>query len=370
MSCVGVYVLISYFVRSEIGMKLAIPAMVLEIALGYGLAKSPLGGNVTHGPTYMLGEVGVVALIVGASQHLVSTTNTKILRRATLIALLGVSFSILFIGGIQLAFGSSLPSAMVLGLALAPTSAGVGSRVLALTGTSHSREGQMFFLTAIIDDTLGLLGLAIVELFAISGGSKALHGLEIEIGVAVVSLLGHLVLIKVVHPSNHGEWLGTILWIVIAGIAVLATLFGASPIVVAFMLAIGTSKVLKNAPKASRFVDNLGVWLVPLFFVALGAISAGFRFPGISIILVSVLIMIGASAAKVLAARIGYGSNGFLSLGVMLVPRAEITFVIALVAQSIGILDGAELFTIALTAVVLSTVASLILPKLSKEIEV
>ncbi len=364
VACFGTYFVIFNFSKSRVGIRLAIPAMVLEIALGYGLGKFNTGATITHGPTYVIGEVGVVAIIASGALHIVTTAERKILRHGALIAVLGVTFSIVLIGGATLGAGRNSITAFVIGLALAPTSAGVASRVLVLAGKNKSYVGQTFFVTAIIDDAIGLLGLALLELLATHKGSNALTGIIIEVGAGIAA--GALFHVTRRLPSGYlkSRLLGLTLWSAIAIFTVLATMLGSSPIVVAFLLVAGLSPILSNSKKASDIVEKSGILLVPLFFVSLGAIAASLTFPGTSAVLLSILLSILAVGAKVFAARLGYGSTGFVSLGAMLVPRAEITFVIALLGRSLGLLTDSDFFIVALCAVTLSVAGSLVLPRL------
>lgn len=360
----GAYVVIALFSRSALGLKLSVPAMALEIVLGFGLGKAGLAYEVTHGPTYLLGEIGVIAIIAAGGVHVGSSAAPRLLRQAATIAVLGVSFSIIFIGVALFIIGIQPIPALVLGLALAPTSAGVGSRVLVQLGKNKTVEGNTFFVTAIIDDTLGLIGLALVEIFLIKGNSNASVGVVVEAVVVLISGILYIGLRKWMKPFRNPERWGLLLWVVIASLTLLANNAGSSPVVISFALVVAFSPILQSTHQINRRVEDLGIWLIPMFFVSLGAIAASFGAPPLNALPISLVMLVFAVLAKFLAVRLGYGRAGFVALAVMLTPRAEITFVIALAAESAKILNGSDLFAIAVIAIVLGTMASVALPRL------
>ena len=360
-------VLIARFYLSRASRFFIFPPMALEIAFGFLLARVHVASAVVSSPTYFLGEAGVVAVIAAGGTHVLAKGTAPVVARAIRIAILGVVFSALMAALVLLALSYSLLEAVVIALALAPSSAGVASRVLASADRSRSRQAKTFFVTAVFDDMLGLVGLAVVEVVILHGGSNSVIGLATE---ALAALLGFGANRLIAKRSDGGyrERVQIVAWVGVCLAAFASQALSASPIVVAFVLAVSMTSLLGNG-KVTRNVERIGFGLLPLFFVSLGAIAGGFSAPISKILAASGALILVAAAAKLLAARIGFGSAKGFAVGVMLAPRAEITFVIALAGATAGVVTGADLFMIALVCVVLGVGASMALAKIAPNLE-
>ncbi len=365
-AAVGSY-LIARFFLSRFGRFAILPPMALEIALGFVLARAHLASGVIGSPTYLLGEAGVVAVIAAGGTHVLVKGSDPLVLRSIRIAVIGVAASILFVGAVLVALSYPFLQAGVIALALAPSSAGVASRVLVGAGANRTREAKTFFVTAVFDDMLGLLGLAVVEVLVVHVGTKAIVGLIFEALVGLAGLaINRLVAVKFGGKAAPG--VAVVTWIAIGVVAFAAQMASASPIVVAFVLAMALSHIL-GEKKITAKVERIGFILLPLFFVSLGAIAGGFAAPLAMVLFASAALVVAAVAAKLLAARIGFGSPGGVAVGVMLSPRAEITFVIALAGQAAGVLQSANLFMIAVVCVALGAGASVALVRMVAKLQ-
>ncbi len=351
--------LIAKLMSSWFGRFIPFPAMALELALGFALARLHLAGTPVGSPAYLVGEAGVVAIIAAGGTHSLGSGSGPLLRRAGFIAVAGVTLSIVLIGSVFAGFSWSTKAALVIALALAPSSAGVASRVLVERAANHTRQARTFFVTAVLDDILGLAGLAVIQVALAKGGLSAGLGVLGDIVAIILAAAAYFLMSR--RPGrSFGRNSQLAAWGAIALAAVIAEVIGASPIVTAFALAAGLSHALKGG-EVTGYVEKGGFILLPLFFVALGAIAGSYPANLGSAIPVAVVAAIAALLAKVVAARLGYGGRGFLGVAVMLAPRAEITFVIAVAALQAGAIHADAVFVIALVAVLLGTGASLAL---------
>ncbi|MDA8116600.1 MAG: cation:proton antiporter [Actinomycetota bacterium] len=351
--------LIAKLMSSWFGRFVPFPAMALELALGFALARLHLAGTPVGSPAYLVGEAGVVAIIAAGGTHSLGAGSGPLVRRAGLIAITGVALSIALIGTVFATFSWGVKAALVIGLALAPSSAGVASRVLVERAANHTRQARAFFVTAVLDDILGLAGLAVIQVALAKGGLSAALGVLGDLVAIIVAAGAYLFMARNSDRvfGRNGQLLA---WVAIALAAIVAEVIGASPIVTSFALAAGLSHALKEG-EVTEYVEKGGFILLPLFFVALGAIAGSYPANLGSAIPVAVVAAIAALIAKVVAARVGYGPHGFLGVAVMLAPRAEITFVIAVAALQAGAVTTDAVFVIALVAVLLGTGASLAL---------
>ncbi|MDA8373411.1 MAG: cation:proton antiporter [Actinomycetota bacterium] len=351
--------LIAKLMSSWFGRFVPFPAMALELALGFALARLHLAGTPVGSPAYLVGEAGVVAIIAAGGTHSLGVGSGPLLRRAGLIAFTGVALSVALIGSVFATFAWGTEAALVIALALAPSSAGVASRVLVERAANHTRQARTFFVTAVLDDILGLAGLAAIQVALANGGLGEAVGVLGDLVAIIAAAVAYLMMSR--GPSrSFGRNSQLVAWGAIALAAIIAQVIGASPIVTSFALAAGLSHALKEG-KLTEWVEKGGFILLPLFFVALGAIAGSYPANLGSAIPVAVVAAVAALLAKVVAARVGYGAHGFLGVGVMLAPRAEITFVIAVAALQAGAINIDAVFVIALVAVLLGTGASLAL---------
>lgn len=342
-----------------VGRYVPFPAMALELALGFILARLHFAGTPVGSPTYLIGEAGVVAIIAAGGTHSLGAGSGPLLRRAGLIAAVGVSLSVVLIGSVFAAFSWDTKAALVIGLALAPSSAGVASRVLVERGANHTSQARAFFVTAVLDDILGLAGLSAVQVVLAKGGTSAALGLLADLAAIVVAGAAYMVMARN-SDRTFGRRGQVLAWVAIAVAAIVAEVTGGSPIVTSFALAAGLSHALKEG-EVTDYVEKGGFILLPLFFVALGAIAGSYPARLGSAIPIALAATVAAVLAKVVAARLGYGARGFLGVAVMLAPRAEITFVIAVAALQAGAITSDAVFIVALVAVLLGTGASLAL---------
>src|SRR5688572_12469472 len=161
--------LISAKILGEVAERIKQPAVVGELLAGLILGPSLLGLLDPASPSvHLLAETGVVILLFTIGLE----TRLKVLMRvgapSTAVACIGVALP--FVGGYFAcrALGLETNQSIVMGAALTATSVGITARVLGYLGILQRHESQVILGSAVIDDVIGLIILAVVA-DAVSG---------------------------------------------------------------------------------------------------------------------------------------------------------------------------------------------------------
>jgi Kef-type K+ transport system membrane component KefB len=131
---------------------LRMPSLVGEIFAGILLG--PNLANIVPSPEtfVLLGEIGLILLVLEAGIDIDLTTLKLIGSRGILIALLGSFLPVVFASFIAYALGFEGMSAIAAGCCFAPTSLGIAMNVLRKAGIVNTPVGQLIVAAAIIDD--------------------------------------------------------------------------------------------------------------------------------------------------------------------------------------------------------------------------
>ena len=139
---------------------LACPALVGQIAAGIICGPELL--NIVPYPEafVLLGEIGLVLLVIEAGVDINVTTLKLIGKRGVIIATLGSIFPIAIGLGIAYALGASTKAAIAAGAAFGPTSLGIAMNILRTGKIINTPTGQLIVAAAIIDDMIALIILS------------------------------------------------------------------------------------------------------------------------------------------------------------------------------------------------------------------
>lgn len=136
------------------------PSLVGQIAAGIVLGPA-LADIVPYEAAFvLLGEIGLVLLVVEAGVDIDVTTLKLIGKRGVLIATLGSIFPIAIGLGIAYALGESTTAAIAAGAAFGPTSLGIAMNILRTGKIINTPTGQLIVAAAIIDDMIALIILS------------------------------------------------------------------------------------------------------------------------------------------------------------------------------------------------------------------
>ncbi len=108
----------------------------------------------------LLGEIGLVLLVIEAGVDIDVMTLKLIGKRGVVIAILGSIFPIAIGVGIAFALGAETKAAIAAGAAFGPTSLGIAMNILRTGKIINTPTGQLIVAAAIIDDMIALIILS------------------------------------------------------------------------------------------------------------------------------------------------------------------------------------------------------------------
>lgn len=383
------------------------PAVLGEILMGICLGNLPLLGIYFFAPMvsneimHFLSELGVVILLfyIGMESSVESMARVGV--QSFLVATVGVVVPFVlgaYIAGPVLLPGQSANTYLFLGSILTATSVGITARVLKDMGKSQTTESRIIIGAAVIDDVMGLVILAVISAIVFKG-SVSMAEMGIILAKAIVFLVGAVLIGMPLAPflgkffSKIHTGIGMKFALVISfGLvfAYLASLVGLAPIVGAFagglILKPVHFKAFENPTIVDEieevvhgdesrgafvakirgiteshsekhtedFVDHLGHFFVPIFFVITGMQVKLEAFMDIKIVLMSLGIFIVAVIGKIVAGFVcGKGINKWV-VGVGMIPRGEVGLIFANMGKSLGVMDD-NIFSALVVVIMLTT---------------
>lgn len=258
--------------------QLRFPNAIAQVILGVILGTAVLGW-ITHSETlHTLGETGVVLMLGVAGVELGINRLRAAGWSGMAVAFLGI---VLSIGGgytVGRVYGSTMPEAMYLGLALGATSIGITVQVLQQFNLINHRVGEILVAAAVIDDVIALYLLGAVH-GLLSDKFDATDALGFV--VLAIAVLGALfsVLRLITQWLSRRACLETrpirLGWILIAITfsAWLTHTLGLSSVVGAFFAGVGVGEGLTEnmRRRVVHAFEPLLYMIVPFFFVMIGA---------------------------------------------------------------------------------------------------
>ncbi len=377
--CLAICIIVgSAKLAGEIATRLGQPSVLGELVAGLVLGSLPFESvaSIRTDPSIdMLAELGVIVLMfeVGLESTVVDVLRVGI--ASAVVALLGTAGAL---GMGWLAALVVLPRAgsllrAFLAASLTATSVGISARVLRDTGNSRSPEAHTILGASVIDDILGLLILGILG-GAVSGASAGRPvALEVVASVsktavflAIVLVLGSRISSGLFRASaalrTRGALLATALTLCFF-LAWASSAIGLSPIVGAF-----TAGLVLEPSHSERFVERgeaslsqrmepISSWLVPVFFVLVGAranLAAFFHFETLVLTLALTLAAVAGKLACALGAPRGVDR---LAVAFGMLPRGEVSLAFANLGLSSKLLNG-DLYSTVVATVVLTALVT------------
>ena len=349
----------------EVARRLGQPGVVGELAGGFLVGPHALALATPDASALVFAELGVVILIFQVGLEVRVDQILAVGRTALLVAVLAMVLPIAAGFALVLGIGADTASAAFIGLALAATSIGITSRVLAEMKVLDRAFARVILGAAVIDDILALLLIGVVS--GVAQGNVSAEGTLVVV-IAAVGLLG---LGFAAARRARGLSRKAFTW----------PLFADTPLVPAFLLMLAVALVAAGIGLAAiigAFVAGLvlaetearhelqeemrplGLIFTPFFFAVTGAeVDLG------ALLQPQVAILALALGAVGVVTKLVGGWLGSLRLGrwqafvvgAGMVPRGEVGIVVANLGLAIGLL-AADLFTATVVAVVLTTVVA------------
>lgn len=353
----------------EIARRLGQPAVVGELVGGFVVGPHLLGFVTPGESALVVSEIGVVILLFAVGLEVRFDDLFAVGRPAAATAVVGMVLPMAVGIAIALIAGESTGTAAFVGLALAATSIGITSRVLAEMKVMGRDFARVVLGAAVIDDVLALVLIGLVS--GLAAGDLSASTLVVV--VAAVSLIG---LGFAAARRARGLRRGVFTWPLFAdtplipvfigmlGLALVSAALGLAAIIGAFMagLIVAETDVREEVEHEIRPLAQI---FTPFFFAVTGASVDLSALGDLSVMVLALALAAAGIATKVVGGLLGarsLGRWGSLAVGIGMVPRGEVGIVVATLGVASGLLD-ADLFSAVLIAVVLTTVAGPLLLK-------
>ncbi len=318
----------------RIGLPPVLGFIVVGMAIGpYGLALVKDIDLVN-----ILADVGLIILVFAIGLEF----NLNRFRKVGGIAFIGVLievglvFLLAFIFSVSLGFNTV--EALYLGGIISITSTAIVLKLLKDAGIMHTKEAEFILLVSIVEDIFAIIllvalpgivksGIAdIAQIAGIVGQSIAFFIITLIIGLkAVPKVVGYISRMDIDEaPFLLALSLGF-------GLALLANYLGLSMAIGAFLMGV----MIASAPKADVITNRihpLRDFFGTIFFISIGmliSISAMLDNLLLALPLIGIAVVskfIGNFIASVL---VGFDRNSASTIGIMMMPRGELSFVMA-----------------------------------------
>jgi Kef-type K+ transport system membrane component KefB len=364
----GIFILfVAAKIGEEVARRLGQPGVVGELAGGFLVGPFALGWVVPGESAQVLAQIGVAILLFTVGLEVRTDQLLAVGRPAVLSAVLAMILPIAFGMAVALGIGQTTGSAAFVGLALAATSIGITSRVLADLGVLDRTFARVILGAAIVDDVLALIAIGVVS--GVATGDLSASTLVVGLAGLGLVVLGFAVARRV-----RGLRREVFTWplfadtplvpamILMLGLALVAELVGLAAIIGAFVAGLIVAET-EAQDELQHEVKPLVAIFTPFFFAVTGAAVDLRALFDPQIALLVIVLTLGGIATKLAGGYLGsrrLGRAGALAVGVGLVPRGEVGIVVAGLGLGFGLLDEAT-FSAVLVAVVATTIVAPIL---------
>jgi Kef-type K+ transport system membrane component KefB len=354
----------------EVFERLRQPAVIGELLAGVLIGPHLLGWIHLGEAQDAFAEIGVIVLLftVGLETHL--SEFRSVAGPAARVGVLGIAIPFAAGWGAMRLLGFAQIESLFVGAALVATSVGVTARVLKDLDRLWRPEAKVVLGAAVLDDVLGLAILAVVAGLSEGGLSTGRVALVITEAVAFVALL---VTLGPRFVRRHGRLMERptaerspflLALALCLGLSALADAIGLAALVGAFLAGLILAETAEEYELA-RNMTPVAEFLTPFFFVVTGARLDLSVFAEPSVLLVTGVITAVAIAGKVGGGMLGARSMGrreALAVGVGMVPRGEVGFLVAALGLSLGVV-GDDIYA---AVIGMTMITTLVVPPLLK----
>ena len=262
------------------------------------------------------------------------------------------------------------PTALFLGTLSTATSVGITARILSEKRKMSSPEGVTILAAAVLDDVVGIILLAVVV-----GIAKAAEpGVDLDWGrigmIAgkafgfwlVCTVIGIAVAPRLTKGLKHFEGMDTIAGIAFGIALILAGLsetVGLAMIIGAYVTGLSLSQT-DIAHEIRENLSGLYSFFVPIFFCVMGMMV---DFSSLRpVIGFGIIYSIAAIAGKLVGCGVpslltGFNLRGAFRIGAGMLPRGEVTLIVAGIGLSSGAI-GKDIFGVAIMTLLIASVTA------------
>ncbi|HVL54194.1 MAG TPA: cation:proton antiporter [Vitreimonas sp.] len=356
--------LVAAKIGEEVARRLGQPAVIGELLGGFVVGPHALNLIQIGEGSLVFSEIGVVILLFAVGLEVRTDDLLAVGKPAALTAVIAMALPIgagMLIGA---AMGEPLGTSAFIGLALAATSIGITSRVLADMGVLNRAFARVVLGAAVIDDVLALILIGVVSGLA----AGTLSDQTLFLAVAAFGLVG---LGFAAARRARGLRREAFTWplfadtplvpafILMLALALLSAAIGLAAIIGAFVAGLIVAET-EAREELEHEIRPLALIFTPFFFAVTGAQLdlAALLDPTVAAlaILLAVVGVVTKSLGGILGAR-ALGRWGSVAVGFGMVPRGEVGIVVANLGLATGLL-AAGTFSAVLVAVVLTTIVA------------
>ena len=351
-------------IGEEVFRRINQPGVIGELLGGFIVGPFALGLAHVSITAEVFAELGVVILLFTVGLEVRIDDLVKVGPMAIAVGTIGFILPIIAGVGIGLAIGEEVLPAALIGLALAATSIGITSRVLAEMGVLDRAFSRVILGAAIVDDILALLAIGLLSGFAegdlgIDTVLTLMAGLAfVGIGLALAPLGRRLPRKLFVWPRFADTPVVPVFIIMFAG-ALLAQFVGLAAIIGAFVVGLIIAETPVREEVEHGFRSLLGIF-APFFFAVTGAnIDMSALIDPELLVIVLILAVMGVLTKLVggIAGSWKLGKWNSVVVGVGMSPRGEVGIVVSALGLSLGLINR-EIYAVLLAAVILTTVVA------------
>jgi Kef-type K+ transport system membrane component KefB len=346
---------------AEIFIRLDLPAIAGELLVGVLLGPHLADVIEVSESTRTLADLGIVVLLFTVGLETPLSGLMSVGRAALLTSGAGIVAAAVSGALVAAAFGHGGREAALVGTALAASSVAVAARVFQEVGLSSTPVARIVLGAAVVDDVVALALFPLVLGFGGHGSSVG----EAVIGVA--GAVGFIVLVAVLGSRlsrSHAALLDRprvrrgpfVLSLALClGLAALAEQVGLAALIGAFLAGMVLAETGDRFDLDRRMLP-LFDFLVPFFFVLTAArMDPGRVFAGnLGLALTLFAVTIVAKWAGCAAGAVGLDRRGRVQAGAGMIPRNEVTLVVASAALADNAITG-DLYSVLVGTVLVST---------------
>jgi Kef-type K+ transport system membrane component KefB len=351
-------------IGEEIFRRINQPGVIGELIGGFVVGPYALGLADVSITAEIFAELGVVILLFTVGLEVRIDDLVKVGPMAIAVGTVGFILPIIAGVGIGLAIGEDILPAALIGLALAATSIGITSRVLAEMGMLDRAFARVILGAAIVDDILALLAIGLLSGFAegdlgVDTVLTLVAGLAfVGIGLALAPMGRRLPRKLFVWPKFADTPVVPVFIVMFAG-ALLAQFVGLAAIIGAFVVGLIIAETPVREEVEHGFRSLLGIF-APFFFAVTGAnIDMSALLDPELLVIVLVLAVMGVITKLVggIAGAWRLGKWNSVVVGLGMSPRGEVGIVVAALGLSLGLINN-EVYAVLLAAVILTTLVA------------
>lgn len=357
-------------VGEEVFRRIGQPGVIGELLGGFLVGPFALGLAEVTLNAQVFAELGVVILLFVVGLEVRIDDLFAVGPMAMAVGIVGFVLPIVVGASVGMAIDGDLMAALIMGLALAATSIGITSRVLAELGALDRDFARVILGAAIVDDILALLAIGVVS--GLAGGDLGLDTLVVlGAGIVFVALglaiapLGRRVPRGVFTWPRFADSPVVPVFIVMFAGALFAQFVGLAAIIGAFVVGLFIAETPVRDEVERGFRPLVGIF-TPFFFAVTGAridLSALLEPRLLGLVLVLTVLAILTKLVGGLLGSFPLGRWHSLVVGLGMSPRGEVGIVVAALGLTLTNaagqpIIGEETYAVLLAAIILTTLAA------------